>query len=105
MRKRVRLNAPGPSEETRRDQAQSDHDHDATDPEPMHVAGHEAARDVAEPLPGEDPAGEQDQQAHNADGSPHGVAFCAGLPDPAEDDGLLFGVLEVSLDAVLLAEP
>ena len=60
-----------PSDKPSGAQRQADHDHRAPDPEPFDVAGHDAPRDVAEPLPGEDCPGEQNQEPNDADADPH----------------------------------
>src|SRR2546427_695214 len=53
------------------DQDYPGHDHPASDPEPLDVAGHIAAGDVPEPLAREHPAREHHQHPDNPEPDPH----------------------------------
>jgi MerR family redox-sensitive transcriptional activator SoxR len=53
------------SHDSRRDRGDSEDDHPQSDPEPVHVARHEAPRYVTEPLPGKDAAQDDHKHAHH----------------------------------------
>lgn len=82
----------------------AEHDHDGPYPEPLHVTGHEAARDEPKTLPGKHRAGEQDQDPYHANACSHGLGYQGGLPDSAEDHRFFLGVLQERLHPMLLAE-
>ena len=79
---RLGLAPSRPSEERPGAKRQADHDHGAADPEPPHVARHNAAGDIAEPLAGEDGAGQQDEHSDDAGANPHSVALLIRVTYP-----------------------
>src|SRR5207245_11429724 len=63
--------AGGPDHQFRPDLNQPAHHHPRPDLEPLDVACHVAARDVTQPLPGENRTREQDDRADDREPAPH----------------------------------
>src|ERR1700682_3448668 len=73
LRERVELSLSRPGWVARDPHRQPDHDHRAADPEPFRVIGHDSARDVAQALPGENRANEEDDDGDHDQGSSHSL--------------------------------